>query len=122
MAWGPTSALLCQRRGSGHEPTGRLPAEPCPHPAGSLGRLRTFEQRAVRGEDLFHPDDSLRIDAAPKAAVKAWIHESTVASGYAQRERARKRLRKDRLAAANPGQVRSRSGGGACDDATGSRA
>lgn len=35
-----------------------LPAEPCPYPPGSEGRIDTLAGRARRGEQLWHPADA----------------------------------------------------------------
>lgn len=47
------------RHGINHDqnPRYRLPAEPTDTRPGSEERLRVMEERAARGESVFHPDD-----------------------------------------------------------------
>jgi len=42
----------------GGSPPTRPPADPCPHPPGSAGRVETYRARAAAGEFLYHPADA----------------------------------------------------------------
>lgn len=35
----------------------RPASHPCPHPIGSEGRIQTMQERANRGESMYHPAD-----------------------------------------------------------------
>jgi hypothetical protein len=49
-----------QRQGNGlGNKAGRLPAEPTDAQPGSERKIRVMEQRAARGESIFHPDDNV---------------------------------------------------------------
>lgn len=51
------STSMFARRGVGIDGRGQIPAEPTDAPPGSEDKIRVMEERAARGESLFHPDD-----------------------------------------------------------------
>ena len=53
----PTSKFAVRGVGDGVFPSA-VPAVPCPHPAGSEGRLATLAARAAAGEAMHHPGDN----------------------------------------------------------------
>lgn len=54
----PSVASKFSKRGPGNKSgLGIIPAEPCPFLPGTAGKIKIMQERAEKGETLFHPRD-----------------------------------------------------------------
>jgi hypothetical protein len=93
LKWGGRRPRSAERSGHfwqdeythGHSPNPPAPKEPLTSFPGTLARVRELEQRAARGEHLWHPDDPVDLNG-----FKGDFHELSI-FGVGFRKEQRKR-------------------------------